>query len=157
MVKMIKKINLYYYLIKNFLQYNLQKFLLFFLSFNIRKLLKNKKTQNIIDGDTVVIFGSGKIVNALTEDEKEKISKSKIIFMNKNLIFWKYIGIWPNFYFLADTPIKSEKSLKIFNDTLKIINDNKLDSPVLLLEKFYKYGLPNNLNCTFLIIISLKI
>ena len=101
MVKMIKKINLYYYLIKNFLQYNLQKFLLFFLSFNIRKLLKNKKTQNIIDGDTVVIFGSGKIVNALTEDEKEKISKSKIIFMNKNLIFWKYIGIWPNFYFLA--------------------------------------------------------
>ena len=97
----------------------------------------------------MVIFGSGKIVNALTEDEKEKISKSKIIFMNKNLIFWKYIGIWPNFYFLADTPIKSEKSLKIFNDTLKIINDNKLDSPVLLLEKFYKYGLPNNLNCTF--------
>ena len=46
-----------------------------------------------------------------SEDEKEKIYKSKIIFMNKNLIFWNYIGIWPNFYFLADTPIKSEKSL----------------------------------------------
>ena len=115
MVKMIKKINLYYYLIKNFLQYNLEKFLLFFLSFNIRKLLKNKKTQNIIDGDTVVILVVEKIVNALTEDEKKKISKSKIIFMNKNLIFWKYIGILAKFYFLADTPIKSEKSLKIFN------------------------------------------
>ena len=66
--------------------------------------------------------------------------------MNKNLIFWQHIGLWPNYYFLADTPVKSNKSIKIFNDTLKIINDNKLDSPILLLERFYKYGLPNNLN-----------
>ncbi|MDC3031129.1 hypothetical protein OA182_02815, partial [Candidatus Pelagibacter sp.] len=94
-------------------------------------------------------FGSGKVVNDLTLEEKKKISESKVIFMNKNLIFWKHIGLWPNYYFLADTPVKSNKSIKIFNDTLKVAKDSDLKTPIFLFEKFYKHGVPKNLSCFF--------
>ncbi len=148
---MTKKINLYYHLLKNFIQYNLLKYSLFFLTLSHRKLLKNKKSNKNenLKSDSVVIFGSGKIINQLTADEKKLLYKSKIIFMNKNLIFWNYIDIWPNYYFLADTPVKSNATIKIFNDTLKTITENKFDAPIFLLEKFYKHGLPKNLDCVF--------
>ena len=148
---MTKKITLYYHLIKNFIQYNLLKYLLFSLTLPHRKLLKNKKSNNLenMKSDSVVIFGSVKIINQLTADEKKLLYKSKIIFMNKNLIFWNYINIWPNYYFLADTPVKSNVTIKIFNDTLKTVAENKFDAPIFLLEKFYKHGLPKNLDCIF--------
>ena len=148
---MIKKINIYYHLLKNFLQYKLFQYLLFFITLSHRKLLKNKKSNNNnnIKRDSVVIFGSGKILNKLTVDEKKLISESKIIFMNKNLIFWNYIDLWPNYYFLADTPLKSNLAVKIFNDTLKTVKENEFDAPIFLLEKFYKHGLPKNLDCIF--------
>ena len=148
---MTKKIKLYYHLLKNFLQYKLFHYLLFFITLSHRKLLKNKKSNNNnnIKRDSVVIFGSGKILNKLTVDEKKLISESKIIFMNKNLIFWNYIDLWPNYYFLADTPLKSNLAVKIFNDTLKTVKENEFDAPTFILEKFYKYGLPKNLSCIY--------
>ena len=55
---MTKKINLYYHLLKNFLQYKLFQYLLFFITLSHRKLLKNKKSNNNnnIKRDSVVIF-----------------------------------------------------------------------------------------------------
>ena len=113
---MTKKINLYYHLLKNFIQYNLFKYLLFFFTLSHRKLLKNKKSNKNenIKSDSVVIFGSGKIINQLTADEKKLLYKSKIIFMNKNLIFWNYIDIWPNYYFFSRHSCKIKRNYKNF-------------------------------------------
>lgn len=69
--------------------------------------------------------------------------------MNKNLIFWKHINIWPDYYFLSDTPVKSSKAYKIFADTIKLIFKSKKKSPVLLLENMYKFCFSSKKNIYF--------
>ena len=147
---MIKKIYLFYKIIINFFIYYISRYFLYLRTINHRKLIKNKKPnyQNSND-NCVVIFGSGKIINELTSGEKKKISNSKVIFMNKNLIFWKYINIWPNYFFMADTPIKSNKSIKIFLDTLNVVKNSENNLPIFLLENYYKFGLPRNIQTVF--------
>lgn len=137
------------YILINFLNiflYNFLRIILFFLSFKIRFRTNPKKQyfKKRHKDKNLIIFGSSKSINNLTKEEKNLLSKSQILFMNKNLIFWKHIGIWPDYYYLADTPMKSNKTIKIFLDTIKVIEENNLSPPIFLVEKFYKFGFPVN-------------
>ena len=145
----MKKIYKRKYLLTNFLNiflYNFLKIILFFLSFKIRFKTKSKKQyfKKRYKDNNLIIFGSSRSINDLTKEEKNLLSKSQILFMNKNLIFWKHIGIWPDYYYLADTPMKSNKTIKIFLDTIKVIVEDNLPPPIFLVEKFYEFGFPMN-------------
>ena len=65
--------------------------------------------------------------------------------MNKNLIYWKKLNLWPQFYFLLDTPIKSKPVKNIFFETMKILKKTDKTLPILLLEKFYRFYTPSNI------------
>lgn len=136
-MKFVKFISLRILQTKNKIIYFLYKFFFLLIGFfyinNFSKKIKKtkKKTKKII------IFGSDRSINLISKKEKKIISKYKIIFMNKNLIFWKHINIWPDYYFLSDTPIKSNKAYRIFIDTIHVICKKK-NSPALLLENIYK-------------------
>lgn len=106
---------------------------------------KENLTFGNITSNKIVIFGSSKSLLQLKKTEKKILQNLPKIFMNKNLIFWKKLGIWPEFYFLLDTPMKSKPALNIFFQTIKIIYKTKKISPILLLEKFYKFYVPKKL------------
>jgi len=146
--KLKKKVWLLKEIYINKIKYNFTKLYLFFLDkihnkkFNFTKL-KKKQT------DFTVIFGSDSSLNDLSPKEKKLISSSNVIFMNKNLIFWKLINIWPDYYFLSDTNVKSDKAFKIFIDSIKVIKNEKFNSPRLLLENLYKNYFYDNENFYF--------
>ena len=146
---LIKKVfiilNLTILKLKNSFQYILLKYFLYFFTLRIRVKLKKKKDIQPKLSEKIVIFGSSVLINQITEQEKVLLNDCKLIFMNKNLIFWKKINIWPDYFFLADTPIKSKAALQIFIDTIKILNLTKNNSPIFLVEEFYKFGIPKNL------------
>ena len=106
---------------------------------------KNFLKLNNIKSNKIVIFGSSKSILNLTKKEKEILKHLPKVFMNKNLIYWKKINLWPEFYFLLDTPIKSKSVKNIFFETLKILKSNNKTLPILLLEKFYRSYTPVNI------------
>ena len=106
---------------------------------------KNFLKLNNIKSNKIVIFGSSKSILNLTKKEKEILKHLPKVFMNKNLIYWKKINLWPEFYFLLDTPIKSKSVKNIFFETLKILKCNNKTLPILLLEKFYRSYTPVNI------------
>ena len=129
-------------------------FHIFFLFSNIFKNQSNFKHKNFlslkeIKSDKIVIFGSSKSLLKITQEEKKILRNLPKVFMNKNLIYWKKINIWPEFYFLLDTPIKSKPVKNIFFETLKVLNDTKKRIPILLLEEFYKAYTPKYVNKFF--------
>jgi hypothetical protein len=146
---LIKKIfcilNLKVLKLKNNFQYISHKYFLYFSTLKIKVKLKNKKNIQPKISKNIVIFGSSASINQITEQEKASLNDCKIIFMNKNLIFWKIINIWPDYFFLADTPIKSKAAKQIFVDTIKTLNLTQNDAPIFLVEEFYKLGIPKNL------------
>ena len=75
---------------------------------NKKKIIKKKNTKNSY-------FCSARSALNLSKREKNIIKIQKIIFMNKNLIFWKYLNILVSTtIFLSDTPLKSNKAIRIF-------------------------------------------
>jgi len=66
---------------------------------------------------TVYVLGSGASLSDLTARERDYIRSSVSVAMNKYLLFWECIGIWPTHYFLADihwpAPRVYEESLAI--------------------------------------------
>ena len=129
-LKILNHINFSFY---NFINFN------FFYSKKKCLKLENIKTNKI------VIFGSSKSILKLTKNEKKILKGIPKVFMNKNLIFWKKINLWPEFYFLLDTPLKSKPVRKIFFETLRILNNTNKILPILLLEKFYRFYTPTNI------------
>ena len=116
---------------------------IFHIFFLISNLLKNKtnfKQKNSlslkeIKSDKIVIFGSSKSLLGITQQEKQILKTLPKVFMNKNLIYWKKINLWPEFYFLLDTPVKSKPVKNIFFETIKVLNDTNKSLPILLLEE----------------------
>ncbi len=110
-------------------------------------IIKKKKflTLKKINSNKVVIFGSSKSLLKLNKNDKKILANLPKIFMNKNLIYWKKIGLWPQFYFLLDTPKKSKPVKNIFFDTMKILKKTNKTLPILLLEKFYRFYAPSNI------------
>ena len=94
----------------NHLNFSLYNFLNLKIPFSKKKFLKLEN----IKSNKIVIFGSSKSVLNLTKKEKQILKHLPKVFMNKNLIYWKKINLWPEFYFLLDTPIKSKPVKNIF-------------------------------------------
>lgn len=135
----------------NSINYNLLKFYLIFFKFFYSGKLKNIKKTIKKKTNKIVIFGSARSALNFNQKEKKKLLSHNIIFMNKNLIFWKYLKIWPDYYFLSDTPMKSNKAISIFLDTYKKIIQMKYTVPILLLENFYKFSLSSDVKSFFFI------
>ena len=129
--------------------YNSLKYYLFLYRVLYLGKIKNKKKTIKKKTQKIVIFGSARSALNFSKREKKILSKYKIIFMNKNLIFWKYLNIWPDYYFLSDTPLKSNKAIKIFLDTYKKIIQTNFVAPTFLLENFYKFSLSKDLKSFF--------
>ena len=141
---MIKELYQIYGFILNFvnhINFTFYNFLNLKNSFPRKNFLKLKN----IKSNKIVIFGSSKSILNLTKKEKEILKHLPKVFMNKNLIYWKKINLWPEFYFLLDTPIKSKSVKNIFFETLKILKSNNKTLPILLLEKFYSSYTPVNI------------
>ncbi len=70
---------------------------------------------------TVYVLGSGASMLRLTPEEKTHIAGQTSVAMNKYLIFWDIIGIWPTHFFLADihypAPCVYEESVAIARDS----------------------------------------
>lgn len=98
-----------------------------------------------INSNKVVIFGSSKSLLKLNNNDKKILENLPKVFMNKNLIYWKKLNLWPQFYFLLDTPKKSKPAKNIFFDTMKILKKTNKTLPILLLENFYKFYTPSNI------------
>jgi hypothetical protein len=133
----------------NSIIYNLLKFYLIFFKLFYSGKLKNIKKTIKKKTNKIVIFGSARSALNFNQKEKKKLLSHNIIFMNKNLIFWKYLKIWPDYYFLSDTPMKSNKAISIFLDTYKKIIQTKYTVPILLLENFYKFSLSSDVKSFF--------
>ena len=116
--------------------------------FNLPNILPKKKLLKLedINSDKIVIFGSSKSLLKLTSADKKILKNLPKVFMNKNLIYWKKINLWPEFYFLLDTPIKSSPVKNIFFDTIKILSKTNKILPILFLERFYRFYVPKGIN-----------
>lgn len=83
---------------------------------------------------TVYILGSGSSLLKLTEEEKEYLKNQTIIAMNKYILFWQKIGIFPTHYFLADIHYPA---IKVFQESQSIIKKSGKDV-YYLLDSSYK-------------------
>ena len=113
-------------------------------SVNIISKKKFLRLKNI-NSNKIVIFGSSKSLLQLNKQDKKILATLPKVFMNKNLIYWKKLNLWPQFYFLLDTPIKSKPVKNIFFETMKILKKTDKTLPILLLEKFYRFYTPSNI------------
>jgi hypothetical protein len=78
------------------------------------------------------LLGSGPSLLDLTEEQKKTISNHASLAMNRYIIFWEKIGIWPSYVCLGDSGA-DVTYLAIMNT----LSSNK--RPVyLMLEKYYK-------------------
>ena len=128
--------------IKNIFKITFYKILIIFYRLKYFKLIKKKKLKKKQKENFLVIFGSSEELLKLSKKDKLFFKKSLNIFMNKNLIFWKKINFWPDYFFLSDTPLMSNKATRIFIDSLDIVMKSKKKKPIFLVENFYKYGVP---------------
>lgn len=106
----------------------------------------HKRKKNIFYHDKMVIFGSGPSLLKLKLNEKKILQKLPKLFFNRNIIFWKIINIWPEYYFFVDNYGVAKK---IFHETMKEINKTKKKYPILFLEEFYKHSTPKELKPIF--------
>lgn len=95
------------------------------------------ETKSSLQGSKpVFIIGSGMSLLDLDKQEKNRLRDSYTIAMNKYLMFWEIINIWPKAVFLADhhypAPLVLRKSLEISRD------NNQNEPPVFLLNQCYQ-------------------
>ena len=118
--------------------------------FSVRKSIQSQNRKKKTNNKKICVFGSSQSLLKISDSEKKIISRLPKVFMNRNLIYWRKLDIWPEYYFLLDTPMKSRVSGKIFIETLKMIEKNKKKtSPILLLENFYKFLTPKTYKTIF--------
>jgi hypothetical protein len=67
---------------------------------------------------TVYVLGSGASLLTLTNAEKEFLSTQKVVAMNKYLLFWEKIGVFPTHFFLADIDYPASK---VFQESHRVI------------------------------------
>lgn len=83
--------------------------------------------------DTVFVLGSGSSLLNLTNKEKEYLNSQTTIAMNKYLIFWEKIGVFPKYYFLGDIHFPA---IKVFEESYKIIKNASRPIHCLLDESY---------------------
>jgi hypothetical protein len=86
--------------------------------------------------EEVFILGSGASLNQLSSEERGFLSRQPTIALNKYLLYWDIIGVWPTYTYLADvhppTPEVLTRKIEIIAEN----QDKKL--PVFLLTSDYR-------------------
>ncbi len=86
--------------------------------------------------DELFVLGSGASLLRLSEAEKDILRGRPTLAMNKYILYWDLIGIWPTYSFLADAHYPSTE---VFTRSIETIMKNRsLGTPTLLLSEVYR-------------------
>ncbi|EGJ30477.1 hypothetical protein LYNGBM3L_50360 [Moorena producens 3L] len=110
-------------------------------------LVFRKNTDDFIY-DEIFVIGSGPSLLDLTQEEKNYISSKTSVAMNRYILYWDLIGIWPQFIFMADAIGIGKKAFKQVE--LKLLNTEK-KLPIFILENYFKSFVHPNLLSIFFI------
>ncbi|HPO12122.1 MAG TPA: hypothetical protein PLI09_01650 [Candidatus Hydrogenedentes bacterium] len=85
---------------------------------------------------TVYVLGSGLSLCGLTQAEKQFLAGQITVAMNKYLLFWDLIGVFPTHFFLADI---HHPALRVYEESVDIVR--RMDKPVhfLLADEFRRF------------------
>lgn len=88
--------------------------------------------------DVVYVLGSGASINRLTPAEREHLRARPTVAMNKYLLFWDIVGVWPSHFFLADIHYPA---LRVYEESVAIAAKHA-PAPHFLLDDAYRarYG-----------------
>jgi hypothetical protein len=99
-----------------------------------------RRNRNDFLHEKIIVLGSGPSLNELDFEPFKTSFNVPFIAMNRYILFWEQIGIWPSYFFLADN---LGAGLNVFNETMRRIErQSELPKPTLILEEFYR-------NCVF--------
>ncbi|EDY80616.1 hypothetical protein VDG1235_230 [Verrucomicrobiia bacterium DG1235] len=90
--------------------------------------------------EEIFLLGSGASLAKLTPAERKVIRESASIALNKYLIYWDEIGIWPTYTALSDIHFPTSR---VMAEKLKVVSQN-LDKPIprfVLTEEYQTWGL----------------
>ncbi|TWU21218.1 hypothetical protein Pla52o_42520 [Novipirellula galeiformis] len=97
--------------------------------------------------DEVFILGSSSSMLELDIAQKNAIQASVSISMNRYLVFWDLVGIWPKYHFLADS---LGVGWQVFRKSLETIRSSESrEQPVMLLESDFQLAVPVELPAIF--------
>ncbi len=82
---------------------------------------------------TVYILGSGASLLELSESDKRAVRRGVSVAMNKYLLFWDLIGIWPDYHFLADIHWPAPR---LYEESVAISRHGECEVHFLLAEVF---------------------
>lgn len=89
--------------------------------------------------NTVYVLGSGASLKELTEAEKRYLEGQTTVAMNKYLLFWEKLGVFPTHFFLADI---HHPSLKVFEESVAIAQKGPRPVHFFLADEFRRrYGI----------------
>lgn len=84
----------------------------------------------------IFILGSGSSLLDLTQGERDELAKLPTIAMNKYLLYWDIIGIWPTYVFLADF---HQPAPEVLTRCVELFAQSDYETlPCLLLSKDYE-------------------
>jgi hypothetical protein len=86
----------------------------------------------------VYVLGSGASMLALRPEERAYLATQTTVAMNKYLLFWELIGVWPSHFFLADIHYPA---LRVYEESVGIARAHP-EPPHFLLDRTYRrrYG-----------------
>ena len=89
-------------------------------------------------GDCVYVLATGPSLSQITEQEKQVIRGALSVGMNRYVLFWEKLGIWPDFFFLGDKYVAAPS---IFVEACNVIVGQ--DRPItLLVDGFFRAAAP---------------
>jgi hypothetical protein len=96
--------------------------------------------------EEVFVLGSGESLHHLTDKERQYIGKSQTVAMNRYLLFWDLIGIWPKFVFLADSLGVGKR---VFLELSRVVLGENKPKPTFLLEEYFQDFMHPNIPVVF--------
>lgn len=81
--------------------------------------------------EELFVFGSGASLLDLTAQERKLLSKLPVLTMNKNLLYWDVLGIWPTYTYLADTHFPASEVFTRMVETLVTAPERRLPGFIL--------------------------
>lgn len=100
------------------------------------KLAVTPISQTSWQHEELFVLGSGQSLLELSSAEKEVIRSGATLAMNKYLLYWELIGIWPDYSFLADAHHPSTEVLTRKIEKVRI--EKSRMTPRFLLSKDYE-------------------
>ncbi len=107
---------------------------------------KNKSAPEGWLHDEIFILGSGGSMLDLTPHELGRLGESTTLAMNKYLLYWNEIGIWPNYTFLADI---HHPASEVLTRKVEMVAKSGKEVPRFILTSDYEAWPLNGLNPLF--------